>query len=384
MLFTTPVLMTYRSLRPSTSLRIPCAMLSCMGVMIAVLLLHPPRVAEAQPRDSSDVIKRSWVVLPSLFYTPRTKIGGGGSVRFYPERLRGERPSVVQASFVYTQRRQMIASLSPDLFFDGDRRRVFGSFLFFNFPDRFYGIGNDQPLSASESYTARTASALVGGEQEVAPAFRIGAMAWVRHEQLRDLEDDGTLIAGTLTGSRRGWVVGPGAFLRWDTRDHLFYPTSGSYARLSWMYFDPAFGSDYRFSRAGLDVRTFWWLGWDQIIAVQFQGLAVEGATPFQLLPEIGGSELVRGYPQGRYKDRVMLALQAEYRLWVYGPIGFNVFGAMADLQPAFRSVGSDPFVFAGGLGLRFLMNEQGVNFRIDYAWGREGGTLYMSVGEAF
>jgi outer membrane protein assembly factor BamA len=334
--------------------------------------------------DTTDIVKRSWVVLPSLFYTPRTKIGGGGSVRFFPERRRSGRPSVVEASVIYTQRRQTIISLSPDIFFDEDRRRVFGSLLYFNFPDRFYGIGNDQPLSVSESYTSRVVSSLVGGEQEVLPGFRVGLTAWVRRERLSDLEPGGVLAGGTLSGSDRNWVVGPGAYVRWDTRDDLFYPSRGTFARLSWMYFDPAFGGDFQFSRAGVDLRQFWSLGRDQILAVQLQGLAVAGGAPFQLYPEVGGSELLRGYAQGRYKDRLMLALQAEYRLWVYGPIGFTLFSSAADVQPAARYFMSDPFILSGGAGLRFLMNEQGVNFRVDYAWGRDGGALYISVGEAF
>lgn len=334
--------------------------------------------------DSTDLIKRSWVALPSLFYSERTKIGGGGSVQFFPERRRGMRPSVVQASVVYTQRRQTIVTLAPDFFFDGDRRRAFGTLLFFHFPDRFYGIGNDQPLSTSEGYTSQVISVLVGGEQEVAPGFRVGLMGWVRRERLSDLEADGILAGGGLPGTTRHLVVGPGAYVRWDTRDDLFYPSRGYFARLSWMHFDPAYGSDFRFGRGGIDLRSFWSLGWEQVLAFQLQGLVVSGDAPFQLYPEIGGSELLRGYAQGRYKDRLMAALQAEYRLWVWGPVGFTLFGALADVQPAFRRLASDPFIASGGAGFRFLMNEQGVNFRVDYGWGRDGGALYVSVGEAF
>ncbi|MEZ4699781.1 MAG: BamA/TamA family outer membrane protein [Rhodothermales bacterium] len=342
------------------------------------------RSASADTAAAGEVVKRSWVALPSLFYSPRTKIGGGGSVRFFPERLRGERPSVIQASVVYTQRKQTIVTFSPDLFFDHDRWRAFGTLLYFNFPDRFYGIGNDQALSESETYTSRVASALVGGEHEIAPGFRVGLMGWVRRENLVDLEADGVLASGALLGSERNWIVGPGAFVRWDTRDDLFYPSRGTYVRLSWMVFDPVFGSDFQFSRTGFDVRRFWSLGWDQILAVQLQGLGVAGGAPFQMFPEIGGSELLRGYAQGRYKDRLMLALQAEYRLWVWGPVGFTVFGAAADVQPDARSLVTDPFILSGGAGFRFLMNDQGVNFRIDMAWGRDGRAFYFSVGEAF
>jgi len=47
---------------------------------------------------------------------------------------------------------------------------------------------------------------------------------------------------------------------------------------------------------------------------------------------------------------------------------------------------------FRGGLsrnwtrvGLRFMpVKAANTNVRIDYAWGKDGGALYISVGEAF
>ena len=40
--------------------------------------------------------------------------------------------------------------------------------------------------------------------------------------------------------------------------------------------------------------------------------------------------------------------------------------------------------IFAGGPGIRFLLNEEGLNFRIDYGYGRDGGSFYFTLGEAF
>jgi hypothetical protein len=39
----------------------------------------------------------------------------------------------------------------------------------------------------------------------------------------------------------------------------------------------------------------------------------------------------------------------------------------------------------AGGLGLRYQLTKRyPMHMRLDYAWGRDGGLLYFSVGEAF
>ena len=337
-----------------------------------------------EPADSTVWVESNWVVLPSLFYSPRTKIGGGGSVRYFPRRVAGSRPSSVQAAFVYTARKQLILSLIPDFFFDEGRRRVYASLSYLNFPDTFYGIGNDAPLSEAEAYTARTTSMLVSGESEVFSNFSLGLQSWLRHERIAEVEEGGFLDTTPLIGLEKGTAVGAGMFFRWDTRDNYFYTTRGTYVRGSWMLFDPTFGSDYRFSRSSMDIRQFTPIGWRHVIALRFYTQAVEGDTPFQLLPQIGGNSLLRGYREGRYKDNLFAVLQAEYRLFVWGPVGFAAFVAAGDVQPRVADLGSDPLIFSGGPGLRFLLNEDGFNFRIDYGIGRDGGAFYFTLGEAF
>ena len=159
-------------------------------------------------------MKSSWVVLPSLFYSPKTRLGGGGSVRYFPRRKLGVRPSSVAASFVYTARKQLVLSLVPDLFFDGGRRRFFASALYLNFPDVFFGVGNDAPRSESEGYTARTTSLLLSGEQQIRPNLNLGLQTWYRFEKITETDSTGLLVNGTLPGSQAGNVTGAGLFLR--------------------------------------------------------------------------------------------------------------------------------------------------------------------------
>ncbi|MFK7849253.1 MAG: BamA/TamA family outer membrane protein [Rhodothermales bacterium] len=344
------------------------------------------RAQDATPAstDSTEYVKSSWVVLPSLFYSPRTKLGGGGSVRYFPKRVAGQRPSSISASIVYTAKKQLVVSLVPDLFFNNGKSRFFASALYLNFPDVFYGIGNDAPLDASESYTARTSSLLLSGEQEVKPKLSLGLQTWLRHEKVIDADSTGLLFTGTLPGSTSGTAAGVGTFFRWDTRNNFFYTTDGLYVRGSWMFFGSALGGDFRFSRASFDVRRFIPIGWRHVIALRAYTQAVEGNAPFQLLPQAGGRSLMRGYPESRYRDNVLAVLQAEYRLIVMGPIGFVVFGSVGDLQKRYDALGSDKLILGGGPGMRFLINEEGLNFRVDYGIGRDGGSFYFTLGEAF
>ncbi len=334
--------------------------------------------------DTTNYVASSWVVLPSLFYSPKTKIGGGGSVRYFPKRVAGVRPSSISASAIYTAKKQLILSLVPDLFFNNGRRRFYASALYLNFPDVFYGIGNDLPLSESESYTARTSSLLLSGEQEVWPNLSLGLQTWLRYEKVTETDSLGILFSGELPGSTRGTATGAGLFFRWDTRDNYFYTSEGLYIRGAWMSFGSALSGDFKFNRVSLDIRHFMPIGWRHIIALRAYTQAVEGTAPFQLLPQAGGRSLLRGYPEGRFRDNVMAMLQAEYRLVVWGPVGFVVFGSVGDLQRRYSALGSEKLLYAGGPGLRLMINEEGLNFRVDYGIGQDGGAFYFTLGEAF
>ena len=334
--------------------------------------------------DSTQWVERSWTALPSLFYSPRTRLGGGGSVRFFPRRRAGTRPTNIQFSFIYTARKQMVISLVPDLFFREKKKRLFMSILYLDFPDVFFGIGNDAPRSASESYTSQVASFLASGEQEVAPDLSLGLQTWIRYEKVSELKEDGFLATGNVTGIGAGTAVGLGTFFRWDTRDNFFYTNHGSYVRGSWMLFPEAIGSDYRFSRATLDVRHFVPLSWRYVVAMRSYTQGAFGSAPFQLLPQIGGRSLMRGYSEGRYKHNVLTVAQAEFRAYIWGPFGAVLFGSLGDVQRRVSSLGSDRFILGGGGGLRLLINDEGLNFRVDYGYGRDGGNLYFTLGEAF
>ena len=368
-----------------------------MSIFLLLLFLAAPTSSfaqsEAAAQDSVIWVERSWSALPSLFYSPRTRIGGGGSVRFFPRRIEGTRPTNIQFSIIYTARKQMVVSLVPDFFFKEKRRRLFISALYLDFPDFFFGIGNDTEiggideetnLKETANYTANIASFLVSGEQEIRPNLSMGLQSWIRYERVSEIQDSTTLSTLSIPGSGKGTAVGTGAFFRWDTRDNFFYTYSGNYVRGSFMHFPSALGSDYKFSRATLDIRRFIPLSWRYVIALRTYNQAAMGNTPFQLLPQIGGRSLMRGYQEGRFKHNIISVVQAEFRGYIWGPISGAVFASLGDVQQRYSDLLSDKLIVAGGAGLRFLLNDEGLNFRFDFARGRTGNQLYFTLGEAF
>jgi hypothetical protein len=59
--------------------------------------------------------------------------------------------------------------------------------------------------------------------------------------------------------------------------------------------------------------------------------------------------------------------------------------GGFGQVAPELSDILSTELLAAGGAGLRFkLTRNYSMHLRLDYAWGRDGGLLYFSVGEAF
>ena len=81
-----------------------------------------------------------------------------------------------------------------------------------------------------------------------------------------------------------------------------------------------------------------------------------------------------------------MLAMQAEWR-WsnVWRALGLVLFAGAGKVFPGWDEVGPASWLPSAGLGMRYtLIEDRRMNARIDFAWGKEGGTFYFSVGEAF
>ena len=170
-----------------------------------------------------------------------------------------------------------------------------------------------------------------------------------------------------------------------DTRSSVIYPRRGGYHQLLVDGYPKIWFADFGFARYTLDLRGYVPVARTQVLALQAVGSATSGEPPFDQLPELGGDRLLRGYFQGRYRDRHLIAFQAEYRLpvfWRLGAVGFVGVGQVADDLSGF---GLDRFRPAGGLGLRFLLaGDEELNIRADFAFGEGSSGFYLAFGEAF
>jgi outer membrane protein assembly factor BamA len=202
---------------------------------------------------------------------------------------------------------------------------------------------------------------------------------------LLETEIGGRLASGTITGSRGGKLSALGLFSKWDSRDNTFSAGKGTYCALFLNFFAKALGSDFTFTQVLLDARKYFPLGRASVLAVQGVCKSAWGQIPFQTLPMFGGLNLLRGYYEGRYRDKSMLALQAEYRLPIWRRFGLCAFAGLAQVQPKPGLLALGEFHSAGGIGLRYKFNlRENLNIRLDVGFAGPSPAFYLTFAEAF
>jgi len=346
---------------------------------------------QAAPVDSTASGRSTIVPLPVLFYQPETKFGFGALVTYYfrpgaPSAIPTP-PSELGGLAIYTTKKQILASLTSRLYLSGGALRLAGNVGVMKFPTKFWGIGNATPDSAEEDYTPLLFIGSVEGMRQVARGWFVGARLQIAHRTLRVVDSLGRLVTGTVPGSEDGTIVEGTALVTLDTRDNTIYPTRGMYHQLNLLGAATALGSDFGYAGGRVDLRGYLAPTTGHVFALRLLGDARSGTPPFDLLPQVGGETLLRGYYQGRFRDQVLVAAQAEYRLHVVWRLGLVGFAETGRVAPRMGDLSFSGLKTSVGGGLRFLLApSEGVNIRADYGWGFDVGSggFYLAIGEAF
>jgi hypothetical protein len=143
---------------------------------------------------------------------------------------------------------------------------------------------------------------------------------------------------------------------------------------------------DYVFFLGELDLRNYFAVAPDKVIATNLYMSVAGGDTPFYKLPGLGGQNRMRGYYEGRFRDDFYATLQAEYRQYFWWRLGFVVFGGLGQVAPEVIKFNSNEFKYSFGAGLRLLFNKtEKVNLRVDLGFGDNGDSgIYFGLEEAF
>jgi hypothetical protein len=337
-------------------------------------------VADAPPAK-----RHALVPLPVVFYTPETRWAGGVAAIHTFRPAPGVRPTITAFSGLYTQNAQVSVELQTNGYLRGDAYSVSGGLGHTRFPEKFYGIGNATTAEDGELFTARGTRGDLTVRRRIAPGVYAGGRYEQRRSEILEREADGLLAGGTITGAEGGFVAGAGVSLPRDTRDDVLFPTAGSLHTAAVLRTGGPLGGDHRFTRYTLDLRRYFPVG-GQVLGVQAYARTMTGDVPFDMLPRLGGQNLMRGTLGTRYRDRTMVAAQAEYRMHLWRRLGGVVFAGAGQVAERPGDVAFADLHPSVGYGLRFRLNPRDrLNLRLDFGYGRGGaGGMYITASEAF
>ena len=360
-----------------------------------------PATGSASPATGSDSAShRRWLGLPSFGSAPETGLQLGFTVLTLGGTRANDptRPTGASLYALRSARRQTRIGLDLERWWPGNTRRLTISASALEYPLSFYGIGDRTTLAQEERYTPRSLEGYVQVDERFRGAWY--ALVGARFgDQSVTTQSPGLLASGALTGAHYTRTVILTAGVSHDTRDNVVATYRGHYASVAYGRSVPTLGATSSYGRFNAELRGYRPLVGTHILAAQLVVVGADGDVPFDQLPVIGGSGIMRGYSSGRFRDKVVTAAQGEYRTpllplpFLPGPlkrvaVGGVAFAGVGYAVPtlsadAWRAARALPSV---GYGVRVQVDPvQRSAFRLDSAFGRYGFSgLYIGFNQAF
>ena len=213
----------------------------------------------------------------------------------------------------------------PQLFFKGDRFRIFGKFSYKNTEENFYGIGynTNKDYVRSDSTSKYRYSGV-----QINPwfLFRLGnsnifagPQIDINYDHLTEpgkflVDEPSYKEAGGTANGYNNFNSGLGFLLTYDSRDVPANAYRGMYLDFRGMMYAKFIGSVQTFYRLEIDYRQYKSLGKRRVLAWTAQTKNVFGDVPLTQYALTGTPFDLRGYYMGQYRDKSSHVVMAQYR----------------------------------------------------------------------
>ena len=352
-----------------------------------------PCLAEAQLANSDttgtsknqSTKKSKTILFPAVSYAPETSIALGVSAMHFYKTSTDARLSQISANALYTFNRQFINEVNLLHFTPGNRFLVKAGLALNKFPEKFYGIGNKTVEENAVTITYNVVKTDISLLKEI----RKNTYAGIRYNYSNFYQvyqdNDASPILDTLTGGSGSVQSGWGIELLHDSRDNVNNSSKGWYALFDATWNNKFFGSGTNYFAFDADIRKYHTLRSGAVLALQGIVKIKEGEVPFTQLSYLGGGNMMRGFYAGRFRDKDLVAFQAEYRRHLWRNWGFVLFSGVGKVSPHLDQINNKDLQHSLGFGVRrFISKQQKVNLRIDVGYGNGQCNFYVNIGEAF
>lgn len=249
-------------------------------------------------------------------------------------------------------------------------------------PSDYWGIGYEMANNdANESNMKRTGVKING-----AFLFHLGSNIYAGPKVMFDYIHAFKIERPDLLMGMRTSLLntGIGVTLSYDSRDVLTNPHRGIYASVSQSFRPRFMGNKYAFSTTELQLDGYRPLWNGATLAGDLRATFNIGNPSWYMMAQVGGSYFMRGYYEGRYRDKNMMAAQVELRQHLWRRIGIVAWGGTATVFSKFSQVQMRRMLPNAGVGFRWEFKKD-VNVRFDIGFGKSGQNGFMfNINEAF
>lgn len=266
--------------------------------------------------------------------------------------------------------------------FPQDKYRADYTVYFYSFPCDYWGMGYDMGNDDSNKSEMKRWQARIKGSFlfHLGSSFYIGPMVSYDYVIGKNVERP-ELLNGM---DRHTWNLGAGFSAVYDSRDVLTYPHQGLYINLTQCFRPRFMGNDYAFSTTELQVDAYQKVWKGAILAEDFRTMLNFGNPSWGMMALLGNSNSMRGYYEGRYRDKHKMEAQVELRQHIWKRNSLTVWVGAGTVFSKFCNIRSRHILPNYGLGYRWEFKKN-VNVRLDYGFGKAGQSGFLfSINEAF
>lgn len=267
--------------------------------------------------------------------------------------------------------------------FPNDPYRLVYDVYFYKFRDKFWGMGyeNNRVDANETSYSRLQSQAYVNFAIKLRENVFLGPTAMFSYVNANKFEESRAWLFDGQ--SNRTFTTGLGFTFMVDTRDIPTGPTNGFYLKLD-QQFNPRFmANKYAYSMTEFSVATYKSVWKGGIIAPLLHGRFTYGNTPWGMMSYFGGGNYMRGYYEGRYRDKNELDVTIELRQHVWRRNGIVVWLSAGTVFPRFDAMRFKHILPNAGIGYRWEF-KKGVNVRLDIGFGKGEKGINFGLNEAF
>jgi len=266
-------------------------------------------------------------------------------------------------------------------FSPGDKFRINYHVDFAHFPLKFWGIGYDNASVKSNEINYTELQAVLWGE-----------FLWcLPHDMFLGPTIDFNYGKATKADCIDLWEgedlrmtnYGLGFVFTYDTRDYATNASKGWNITFKQKFYPRFLGNDYAFSSSELTVgwyKKFWESG---TMAFQAHGCSTYGNTPWTMLPTVDASNGIRGYYEGRYRNKNEADAVVELRQHVWRRNGIVVWCGVGAVFDKLKELTARRLLPSCGIGYRWEFKKK-VNVRIDFGIGKHSTAFALGLHETF